>query len=196
MVAGVRIAVRAVLPGIKGVAVERAALVLEPDPCRVIGRPYVPGDDPSAVGQPRLDRLARRALELRCEVVETELADVRQRFGERHRDLDLMLMRNSERVAHLIDEAGDETSPPRRRLSDPRGRVGAAALTNPSMPTAFPTGALESGRLGQRSARRPRSFLEPGAAAAATAGLAPARSVCSRSTRGSPASSSARRAAK
>lgn len=138
---------RVVLALMNGVNVERSTLMLEPDPRRVIGRPYVPGEDRLAVGQPRLERLVRGTLELPCEVVETELADVRQRFDGRHRDLDIMLMRNSERVAHLLDGADDE----RRRLVGAylthEVALEAAALTNPSMvpapdQTNVPPGAL------------------------------------------------------
>lgn len=99
------------------------------------------------IGQPRLEHLVGRILELPQEVVAEELADVRQRFADRHRNLDLMLMRNGERVDHLLDGADDD----RRRLVGAylthEVAVEAASLTNPSMVPAadqadVPTGAL------------------------------------------------------
>ena len=71
---------RVVLAAMGAVVVERSLLALEPDPCRVIGRPYVPGEDRLAVGQPRLEQLVHRILALPSDVIESELADVRQRF--------------------------------------------------------------------------------------------------------------------
>lgn len=115
------------------VTVERSTLILQPDPCRVIGRPYVPGEDSAALGQTRLEHLVHGVLDLPDDVMEVELADIRQRFSGRHRDLDVMLMRNSENVAHLLAGASDE----RRRLVGSylthEVAIEAAALTNPSM---------------------------------------------------------------
>jgi predicted GH43/DUF377 family glycosyl hydrolase len=130
-----------------GVAVERSALVLEPDPRRVIGRRFVPGEDPTVVGQPRLEHLVSRILDLPDDVMELELADIRRRFATRHRDLDLMLLRNSEGVAHLLDGVGDERCRLVGSYLTHEIAVEAAALTNPSIvpapdQTGVPPGAL------------------------------------------------------
>lgn len=113
--------------------VSRTEVVLRPDSQRVLGRPHVPGDDPSAEGSPRLTGIVERVLRLSAEDVARELADVDVRFAARHRALAVMLSRNATRVEHLLDGCTED----RRRL------VGAyltqehafqsAALTNPSM---------------------------------------------------------------
>ncbi|CAA9216683.1 MAG: GH130 [uncultured Acidimicrobiales bacterium] len=115
---------------------KRSDAVLRPDSARVVGRPHVPGDDPSAEGVPRLTLVVERILALSDDEVRRELEDVHRRFAARHRDLDTMLLRNATRVDHLLDGADDDC----RRL------VGAyltqehayqsAAVTNPSMVAA------------------------------------------------------------
>lgn len=55
---------------------------LSPDPARVIARPFIIG------GAERLQRIADRVLAMGEEQIERSLADVRRRFGYRHRDLD------------------------------------------------------------------------------------------------------------
>ena len=113
--------------------VRRTDVVLTPDPRRVIGRPHVPGDDPTVAGPSRLERLVHGVLGLTDEQVQAELADVQQRFADRHRDLDKMLNRNAERVTDLLGSADDA----RRRLVGAyltqEHAFQAAALTNPSM---------------------------------------------------------------
>jgi predicted GH43/DUF377 family glycosyl hydrolase len=130
-----------------GVTVQRTPVVLAPGGTRVLGRPHVPGDEPGTTEQPRLERIAEGVLRLSAADLAAQLADVRQRFATRHRDLELMLTRNAERVAHLLEGCTD----------DQRSLVGAyltqehafesAALTNPSMVPApdqsdLPAGAL------------------------------------------------------
>src|SRR3712207_8649514 len=44
--------------------VRRSPLVLQPDSSRVIGRRYVPGEDPTLDGQPRLDRIVQGVMAL------------------------------------------------------------------------------------------------------------------------------------
>jgi predicted GH43/DUF377 family glycosyl hydrolase len=115
------------------IRVERAGVVLRPDPHRVVGRPYLPGDDVVVEGKPRLERLVERILAIPEDEAELLLDDLRQRFARRHRDLDRMFERNHEVAAHLLDGVPHE-----RRLL-----IGAfltheyafegAALTNPSM---------------------------------------------------------------
>lgn len=113
--------------------VRRTDVVLAPDPRRVIGRPHVPGDDPAAEVPSRLAGIAQRIMRLSDEQVLSELDDVRRHFADRHRDLELMLARNADRMQDLIAGADDA----RRRLTGAyltqEHAFSAAALTNPSM---------------------------------------------------------------
>ena len=128
-----RSSARRSVPAVPAPSVKRSDAVLRPDSGRVVGRPHVPGDDPSAGGVPRLTLVVERILALTADEVRHELEDVHRRFAGRHRDLDTMLLRNAARVDHLLDGTDDDC----RRL------VGAyltqehafesAALTNPSM---------------------------------------------------------------
>jgi len=119
-----------------GPAVRRTDIVLTPDPCRVIGRPHVPGDDPAAEGPSRLERLVEHVLRMTDDQVQQQLDDVAARFADRHRDLNQMLTRNAERVQDLLGTAPDD----RRRLVGAyltqEHAFQAAALTNPSMVSA------------------------------------------------------------
>ncbi len=124
----------------------RTDVVLTPDPRRVIGRPHIPGDDPSTEGPSRLERLVQSVLRLTDTQVETEMADVRARFGERHRDLDAMLTRNAERVAEHLGDADDARRSLVGAYLTQEHAFQAAALTNPSMvrapdQTGVPDGA-------------------------------------------------------
>jgi predicted GH43/DUF377 family glycosyl hydrolase len=113
--------------------VRRTDVALTPDPRRVIGRPHVPGDDPSAAGPSRLERLVQSVLRLTDEQVQHELDDVRRRFAGRHRDLETMLTRNSERVQDLLAMADDARRSLIGAYLTQEHAFQAAALTNPSM---------------------------------------------------------------
>ena len=127
------------------IRVGRVPYVLEPDTRRVVGRPFVPGEDPIDEGQPRLAGIVERLRALSDEEVAAELDDVRRRFAARHRDLDTMLRRNSERAADLIDGVSDD----RRLLAGAylthECAFEAAALTNPSMVPAPDQSGLPDG---------------------------------------------------
>ena len=115
------------------VEVQRSSVVLAPGSTRVLGRPHVPGEDPASTTSPRLERIVGATLRLDPEETSATLAELRQRFGARHRNLDLMLWRNAERVVHLLDGCTDD----QRRLVGAyltqEHAIEAAALTNPSM---------------------------------------------------------------
>ncbi len=113
--------------------VERAEAILCPDSSKVVGRPHVPGDDPAPVGVPRLAAIASRILGLSDVDVAAELLDVRRRFGARHADLDTMLARNAERVAHLLDGVDDERRALVGAYLTQEHAYQSAAVTNPSM---------------------------------------------------------------
>lgn len=116
--------------------IRRASTVLLPGSTRVLGRPHVPGDDPAPDGLSRIERIVALVLQMDEPAVEAALDQVRRDFADRHRDLDLMLERNAERVDHLL--AG--CSPERRRLVGSfftqEHAFESAALTNPSMISA------------------------------------------------------------
>ena len=118
------------------VPVRRTAVELTPGNLRVLGRPHTPGEVPKALGRPRLERIVGSALKLPADRAAAELADVRRRFADRHRDLDLMLWRNAEQADGLLDGCSDD----QRRLVGAyltqEHAVEAAALTNPSMVAA------------------------------------------------------------
>jgi predicted GH43/DUF377 family glycosyl hydrolase len=124
---------------------ERASHVLHPDPRRVVGRPYVPGDDPQVEGQPRLEGVIRRVLALDGNDVAAELADVRSRFAGRHRDLERMLERNGERVAWLLDGVSDAHRLLVGAYLTHEFAFEAAAVTNPSMVPAPDQSGLPAG---------------------------------------------------
>jgi predicted GH43/DUF377 family glycosyl hydrolase len=129
------------------IEVRRTPVVLAPGGTRVLGRPHVPGEDPGSTGQPRLQRIVDGVLALEAEQVRALLEEVHERFAGRHRDLGLMLHRNAERVADLLEGCS----------ADQRELVGsyltqehafeAAALTNPSMVPAPDQSGVAPGAL-------------------------------------------------
>lgn len=76
--------------------VERQTLRLLADPTRVIARSFLIGDEA------RLRRIADRVMSLTPSETEARLADVRARFGDRHRDFDDMLARHFEHAAGVL----------------------------------------------------------------------------------------------
>jgi len=127
------------------VEVHRSSVVLAPGSTRVLGRPHVPGEDPASVDSPRLQRIVAATLRLGPEETSDALEELRRQFGARHRNLDLMLWRNAEPVAHLLDGRTDE----QRRLVGAyltqEHAIEAAALTNPSMVPAPDQSGVASG---------------------------------------------------
>ena len=118
------------------IEIRRASTVLHPGSTRVLGRSHIPGDDPAPDGPSRVERIVALVLQLPEPDVEAALAGVRRQFTARHRDLDLMLGRNAERVDHLLTGCSAE-----RRLLvgsyfTQEHAFESAALTNPSMVAA------------------------------------------------------------
>jgi hypothetical protein len=85
------------------ISVRRTPVELHPGSARVLGRPHVPGDEPGSPGPTRVERIVLAVRALPAEQVAAELVDVTVRFRNRHRDLDLMLARNAERAAPLLE---------------------------------------------------------------------------------------------
>lgn len=129
--------------------VTRSQVRLLMDPHRLIAKPYIPEEDGGG-GNVRVDRLVHRVLALPPAEVTDTLEELRERFGERHVDLDEVFTLGFLAVAHLVP---DVTGLP----DDMRRLIGAyfvheyslegAALTNPSIvpdldQTGVPVGSL------------------------------------------------------
>lgn len=115
------------------VTVRRAPQELAPDFCRVIARPYVPGEDPHSEGQPRLAALVQRVLDMSDEAVAAEVDDVRRRFTDRHRSLERLLERHADRVSDLLAGASSERVLLVGAFLTQECAFESAALTNPSI---------------------------------------------------------------
>lgn len=107
---------------------------LSPDRSRVLARLFVPGEELPG-HHSRATTVLQRVQDLSDAEVVTALADLRTRFGGRHRDLNGIFQRHFELMAHRL--AGDPPGAERQLLIGayftseyvPEG----AALTNPSM---------------------------------------------------------------
>lgn len=116
--------------------VRRTDHVLRPDPTRVVGMLFLPGQEEAAPGGSRSPGVLERVLRLSDPEVEAQLQALTAAFGARHRDLAATWDAHAALVAHRLDSAV-ALSASRRRL------VGAvftkefalegAALMNPSM---------------------------------------------------------------
>jgi predicted GH43/DUF377 family glycosyl hydrolase len=115
--------------------VARAALRLRPDPRRVITVPFVPGEEMPG-GDSRAVSVVERIMALDDAAVTATLAEARQRFGHRHRDLEATWKSNFDLAAHRLGKGGDV--PAERALLigayfTREVSVEAAALFNPSI---------------------------------------------------------------
>ena len=115
------------------IPVRRTPVELRPGSSRVLGRPHVPGDEPGATGPTRVQRIVTGVLALSAEQVAAELADVVDRFADRHRDLDQMLARNAERAGGALEGCTDEQRQLVGAYLTQEHAFESAALTNPSM---------------------------------------------------------------
>jgi len=118
------------------VAVTRTDLMLDPDPTRVVAKPFVPGASTFGGSSARVDVIAERVLSLSDGDISELLDQTRSRFAGRHRDLEAVwehgfrqAEQNSERMTGVT---GD-----RRLLLGAyfvqEYAYEAAALCNPSM---------------------------------------------------------------
>ena len=130
--------------------VERANTTLVADDSRVLGRLFVPGHEHDAEAESRATGVLGRILALDEQVVRTTLTDVLARYGDRHRDLRALLLRNYELVAHRIP-ATDPLSEERRLLLGAwftqEYAVESAALFNPSAVPHPDQSGLAAGQL-------------------------------------------------
>lgn len=113
----------------------RSDIQILPDPCRVLTRLFVPGEElPSDAS--RAHPLIERILSMTDDQAASILDDVRARFGTRHRDFGSVLERNFEQVSDAISTEVD-LSQTRRALIGAyftaEYSIEAAALCNPSI---------------------------------------------------------------
>lgn len=104
------------------VLVTRGAPVVRARPERVLARPFIPSRERLLEDDGRPTGVLARVLALDEDVVATTLAAVRDRFGDRHRDLDAVFATSLDRIAHLVPDLG--------ALSDDRRHLLGAVLTN------------------------------------------------------------------
>jgi len=118
------------------IPVTRSHVRLLPDPRRCITKLYLPADHGSAEGTTRVEKVIHRILALDSDEVTDSLRELRVGFGERHLDLDGILMRGFSAVAHRVPESV-ELSPDAQRLIGSyfvhEYSLEGAALTNPSI---------------------------------------------------------------
>jgi predicted GH43/DUF377 family glycosyl hydrolase len=111
---------------------------IRPDRRRVLARPFIPGEWATIGSESRVDAVVERIMAIPDEQVPALVAQVRHRFGDRHPDLDGVLLRNA---ALVYDRLTETTLSADRRLLigayfTQEYAVEAAALTNPSIVAA------------------------------------------------------------
>lgn len=128
----------------------RSGPLLLPDVDRVLARPFVPGEWNSVAERPRISVVIERVLAIPDAQVESTLRQVVARFGDRHRDLDAVLVRHAGVVVRS-NPGLDDLDGARLRLLGAfftqEYAVEAAALTNPSMVPAPWADAGDDGAL-------------------------------------------------
>jgi hypothetical protein len=131
-----------------GIPVTRLDLRLSPDPCRVITRPYVPGEHSPVGGRTRVERIVGQVLDLSPSATAAALDQVRAAFAERHEHLEEVLQRGFDDVSHRVPTPTD-LAPDVQRLIGAyfvhEYSIEAAALTNPSLVAAPDQSGLPPG---------------------------------------------------
>jgi predicted GH43/DUF377 family glycosyl hydrolase len=116
--------------------VTRSEIRLTADPARVLARLFVPGLELGGEPESRATGVLERILLLPEDRVAATLADVRARYGGRHRDLDAVFARHFAQIAHRIP-SGPPLSETRKALLGAffthEFSVEGAALFNPSV---------------------------------------------------------------
>lgn len=118
------------------VSVTRLPLRLTKDAQRLIAKPFLSVDDVPAEGRTRAEQLIGRILELSPDEVTATLEELRQRFQQRHADLDAVFERGFLEVARSIPDAADLPDDMRRLVGAyvmHEYSLEGAALTNPSI---------------------------------------------------------------
>lgn len=121
------------------VPVSRSDVRLEPDPRRVIVKPFLPGGRIPDDGRSRVEHILDRVLAMSPDDVARTLAEVREGFSGRHQDLSRILRDGFATVAHLLADpssVGDDLREVVGAYFVHEYAVEAAALTNPSLVAA------------------------------------------------------------
>jgi predicted GH43/DUF377 family glycosyl hydrolase len=130
---------------------------LEPDPTRVITKPFLPREEVYDDGSTRLQTLLRRIIAMSDDDVRQTLDDARLLFAGRHRDLEEVFERNFAVVSPHLDEL-DRSGVTATELTDDRRcligayftheySIEAAALGNPSVVAAPDQSGLGAGEV-------------------------------------------------
>ena len=126
------------------------AVLLAPDPTRVIAKPFLPGEEIFPDGSSRIAVVLGRILAMSEGDVAATLKAAREEFAGRHLDLDAVLEANYAIVAGRVDRS-DDVSPQRRLLIGAyfthEYSIEAAALGNPSMVAAPDQSGLRDGEI-------------------------------------------------
>ncbi|MFC1535132.1 glycoside hydrolase family 130 protein [Thermodesulfobacteriota bacterium] len=112
------------------IQIKRQRLRFDPDPSRVIAKFYLPG------GEKRAQRIIDRVFSLSDEECLQTLQNVFEDFSDRHSDLEAVLLRNYQRVQHLIKEPEDLSHDRRLLLGSffsLEYSIESAAMFNPSI---------------------------------------------------------------
>jgi predicted GH43/DUF377 family glycosyl hydrolase len=118
------------------VPVARSNVRLQPDPRRLITKPYLPVATGAAEGRARVDRLIQRILALTPDEVKNTLEEIRRSFGHQHLDLDAVLQQGFSEVAPLVPNAAGLSADLQQVIgaySMHQYSLEGAALTNPSI---------------------------------------------------------------
>ncbi len=118
------------------VAVKRSWVRLQPDPRRLVTKPYIPSSHASVEDESRVDKVVRRVLSLSAGEVQETLAALRANFDGRHPDLDQVFWQGLSAIADSVPDS-PELSENRRLLIGAyfshEYSIEGAALTNPSI---------------------------------------------------------------
>jgi len=127
----------------------RQDTTLIPDPCRVIAKLFVPGED-SAVVRTRARDLIDRIAALDERETNRLLQETLDRFGARHRNLAEIFQHHYELVRHRVDQAQELSAAARLLVGayfTHEYAVEAAALCNPSIVVHPDQSRLDRGQL-------------------------------------------------
>ncbi len=129
----------------------RSPVRLDPDPRRLITKPYLPADIGTMHAKSRIAHVIDRILMMPPDEAATTLEKIRQDFGKRHADLDGLLHRGFSAVAHEMPDPAGLSDDARRLIGAyfiHEYSIEAAAFTNPSIVAAPDQTGVPSGSLG------------------------------------------------